>query len=286
MQTNILLTGGSGSLGSNIIKIRRDILAPSHSELDITNIEQCKTYIEENKPKLIIHSAALTDLDYCENNKFEAFNVNAIGTKNLTELAKKYDIHLIYISTHAIFGQESAAGISEEDLILPPKNTYALSKLAAELFVRSLPSKQYLIVRLGWMLDSEAKRDKKFIGKVLNNIINNNAKEVNIVSDTLGSLSYALDVAEKILEYIDSKTTGVRHLVNTGAVSRYELIDYIVAKTNMNCLLNKVESSSFPRSVVLPKDSVLTTKYKGSKLRSWQAALDDFVSINFEEYKK
>ncbi len=88
----VLITGGTGALGSELKKIFKDPLIPTHQELDITKRKNADSFFEQNEIEMIIHTAAITSVRHCEENKSLAWNTNVQGTKNLVEVVKNQKI--------------------------------------------------------------------------------------------------------------------------------------------------------------------------------------------------
>jgi len=135
----LLLTGGSGRLGKFLIKnINQELystLAPSSKELDITNPENVLNYLNLNKPDVIVHSAAYTDVKKAEKEYLKAININVLGTINLLNYVVDKHIDFIYISTDAVF--DGKKGYYSPSDSINPINKYAKTKTAAELCCRT-----------------------------------------------------------------------------------------------------------------------------------------------------
>lgn len=147
----ILLTGGSGTLGSHILKSGKleNILAPSHEDLNICNPYLIEKFFQQNEIDAVIHCAALARMGECERDPIEAIEKNVIGTCNLVNEVLKIEkkggriIRFIYISTAAVY-QGTEGNYSEEDPT-NPHNKYGWTKLGAECAVNLLPD--YCIIR-------------------------------------------------------------------------------------------------------------------------------------------
>ena len=142
----ILLTGGSGALGTQIQK-HLDCIAPSRSELNLTDAAACAQVVKRVKPDLIIHAAAYTDVAGGERERADAYRVNVLGTEHLVRAAK--GTRFVYISTEYVF--DGQRGNYREDDIPNPVNYYALTKLLGELAVRQHPNT--LIIRTSFKPD-------------------------------------------------------------------------------------------------------------------------------------
>lgn len=140
----ILLTGGSGLLGQELLKINPSMISPSHTDLDVTlqenTIHDLSFYY---KPDVIIHCAAILDPKKLETRKDEVINTNIIGTANLAIACIQNNTRLVFISTDYIYpGTEG--GYKETDPILP-YNFYSWTKVGGEAAVKGV--KNHLIIR-------------------------------------------------------------------------------------------------------------------------------------------
>ena len=144
----IIFTGGSGNFGKVFKKFNSDkknIYYPSSNIFDITNFKKMERYIKKIKPKIIIHTAAISRPMQIHENKIEkSISTNIIGTSNIVNLCKKYKIKLIYFSTNYVY--PSKKGSYKEDHPLLPFNNYGWSKLGGECAVQML--KNSLILRI------------------------------------------------------------------------------------------------------------------------------------------
>lgn len=139
----MLLTGGSGVLGTELLKIGRNIDAPRHSELDIRDAAAVRRFISSSKPDIVLHAAALTNNRDIEVDPAGALEVNIKGTANIALACLGTRIRLVYLSTDYIY-RGDRGNYAESDEILP-SNLYAWSKLAGEAAVRAVPN--HLIIR-------------------------------------------------------------------------------------------------------------------------------------------
>lgn len=140
---DILLTGGEGLLGTELLSINKDMIAPTREELDITNLELCKRWVNENNFDILIHAAALTSPPVCDKNPELAREVNVGGTLNMLKACKDKDKKFVYISTDYVF--DGRGGPYDIDDAINPINTYAITKAAAELAVKTYSNS--LIIR-------------------------------------------------------------------------------------------------------------------------------------------
>ncbi len=149
-----LLTGGTGRLGSEILKHLPKTLAPSSRELDITNRSSVQSFFNKNKLKIIIHCAAMTDVCACETDPDQAMKINVTGLMNLLDSCRKYNTKLVYISTDHIF--DGKKGNYKEDDMPNPFGVYAFTKFLGEKI--TLLNPKNLVIRTSFIKKFELPR--------------------------------------------------------------------------------------------------------------------------------
>ena len=147
MKSNVLLLGGSGTLGQALIKSKliKNLKYPSSKKVNILKLKHIENYILKNNINLILHFAALSKVKECEKNKKKAYNLNVIGTGNVVRAAKnaKNEVRLLFMSSDAVY--PSTKGNYKETDKLKPYNFYGLTKLIGEHLVKL--NKKYIIIR-------------------------------------------------------------------------------------------------------------------------------------------
>ena len=131
----ILITGGSGFLGSRLAYYYRDkydLLLPSHRELNISREEVVKAYLEEHRPDAVIHCAALSNTWYCEQHPEESHRVNVQGTVRIAKACKLIGAKLVFMSSDQVYNGTPMLGPLKEEDVLQPINFYGRHKLEAE----------------------------------------------------------------------------------------------------------------------------------------------------------
>ncbi|MGN0213837.1 MAG: SDR family oxidoreductase [Muribaculaceae bacterium] len=155
MKTKILITGSSGFLGSRLAYYYRnkyELLLPSHNELNVSREEAVKAYLEEHRPEIVIHCAALSNTWYCEQHPDESHKVNVQGTVRIAKACKLIGAKLIFMSSDQVYNGTPTLDANKEDELLQPVNIYGNHKLEAEQRAqRNLPESVGL--RLTWMYD-------------------------------------------------------------------------------------------------------------------------------------
>jgi dTDP-4-dehydrorhamnose reductase len=159
-----MLTGGTGLLGSELIRLSPDILAPSRAEFDITDRDAVSAYVASHNPDTIIHAAAITNNRDVEDDPSEAVEVNIKGTANVALACLKRRTRLVYLSTDYVY-RGNKGNYSESDEI-EPFNLYAWTKLGGESSVMAVPN--HLIIRTSFgaaMFDYPAAFTDKWTSK-------------------------------------------------------------------------------------------------------------------------
>lgn len=198
----ILITGVTGALGSELKKLFPDSISPTHQELDICNISILKDFFHNNKIDIIIHTAALTTVRGCEENKNQSMEINVQGTQNLIEEFKNSNPsgRFIYISTACVFDGNS--GMYDETSIPYPENFYGLTKLLGEYCVKKYDNS--LIIRTNFVGRKKWSYPKAFI-------------------DRFGTYLFADQTALGIKEVLEDGILGIVHVVGDRKLSMFEL---------------------------------------------------------------
>jgi len=213
----ILLTGGSGNLGSEVIKSKKfkNLVYPSKKKLNITKFLEVKNFLLNNNITTIIHCAALARMRNCENFKKKAFLINVGGTRNLvkTIIRNKLKIRFIYISSDAVYAGQT--GNYSEKSKIKPINYYGLTKYFAEREVKKL--KNYVIIRTRFF----------------------NKKKIKFKSSAIDSFSSTLEVSRLIKyikflvlhNYIGVLNIGSNRISDYDAYKKYKKIKPCFRKT-------------------------------------------------------
>lgn len=228
----VLITGGSGALGTELLKqipVNWNVYAPIRVVCDITDYKAVCQAINEFEPDIIIHAAGYVDTFGCESNIQHALEINVVGTTNLVKASLSLNCKFIYISSEYVFGGDD--GMYSVDDRLDPKNIYGKTKAAAEYIVMTHPTHQ--IIRA------------PFVRKIYEKAF----------TDQYSSKHFLKEAAAKIITNIQLNTQPIVHI----AAERLSLYDlyvkhgHSVIPTTMSTNLSKV----------LPKDtSLISNEYE------------------------
>ncbi|MCI8992695.1 MAG: dTDP-4-dehydrorhamnose reductase [Eubacterium sp.] len=259
----ILVTGCNGQLGravkleyqdEDVELVRTDVRGDDGIyALDITDVSQVRSFVQEVKPDVIINCAAHTNVDKCEEEWDLAYQINAIGPRNLSIAAKEADAKLIHISTDYVFEGNGTRPYTEFDAP-NPVSAYGKTKLEGENFVKAFAGK-YFILRTAWLYGD----GKNFVKTMLG--LAEKYDEVNVVCDQVGSPTSAAELA-KMVRYLEkTENYGVFHATCEGSCSWADFTEEIFRLAGKQVKVNHVTSKQYkemnPASADRPAYSIL-----------------------------
>jgi dTDP-4-dehydrorhamnose reductase len=273
----IALTGSSGMLGHDIRKVFSDVelIGLTRKDLDVTSLDQSVSRITEISPDYLIHGAAYTDVDGCEQDPEKAYLVNGIGTRNITMACEEVKCPILYISSDYVFDGTNSEPYNEWDLTAPVTR-YGRSKLMGEQYVRSLTNRFY-IIRTSWLY---GKNGKNFVDTICRFL--SEKDEIDVVDDQIGSPTYTYDLAVKLRE-LAGKGYGIYHISNASHCSWFEFAQEIARLRSSNTKIVPTTTDKFKRPAKRPAYSVLNNtmlRLEGiEELRHWKDALREYLTI-------
>lgn len=292
----ILVTGATGMLGYDLCKVLSEshdviglsrgrqtmhggLLGPDLVRADITDRKGLTDIIVKHRPDVVIHSAAIADVDFCELNPDIAFKVNSEGTENVADAAKKAGSYLLYISTDYVFDGTKDSPYAEDDEP-NPISVYGKSKFEAEKYIEA-HSEGYFIIRSAWMFGEGG---KNFVDSMLESARRNN--KIRAVSDKYGSPTYTLDLSKAISDLVvklafRKAVPGIYHITNAGICSRYQFAREILEYLGINGEVIAIQGKDAGGAALRPKmsglDNSKISKMLGYGLRHYRDALKDYL---------
>ena len=274
----IVVTGVNGQLGYDVVKELNnrnytEVIGIDIKDLDITNENAVKDFMNINNPDVIVHCAAYTAVDNAEDNQKTCYDVNVNGTKYLVESAKELDAKFLYISTDYVFSGDKDSEYFVED-IPNPKSVYGETKYLGE--VETLNHNKHFIVRISWVF---GKNGNNFIKTMIK--LGKEKNELNIVFDQIGSPTYTHDLSKLIVDMIETDKYGIYQATNDGVCSWFEFAQKIFEFSNIDISLNPILTEQYPTKAKRPRNSVMSKKNlidNGFELLpSWQDALKRYL---------
>jgi len=272
----IVITGCKGQLGQALqhTLAKDQLLGLDLPEWDMTD-PACVQTVVGFQPDVVIHAAAMTNVDACERKPQAAFQVNILGTHHVALACEQSGAAMVHVSTNEVFDGTLGRPYYEWD-IPEPKSVYARSKAAAEFYVRTLLSRFY-IVRTAWLY---ARGGNNFVTKIL--AAADRLGALRVVTDEVSSPTYAPDLAQAIARLIPTRHYGIYHFTNSGFCSRHEWACEILKLTGRSQVpVEPITTDQWPRPAPPPLYAPLVNFFGaalGISLRPWQEALQEYFA--------
>jgi len=281
---NILVTGSKGQLGLELQELagfyKYNFFFTDKKSLDITNLKEIKAFISINNINTIINAAAYTAVDKAEEDQTNADKVNHLATKYLAKIAKEQNIKLIHISTDYVFDGKNYKPYSEDDATLP-NGVYGATKLAGEKAMQVINPKNSIIIRTSWVYSSFG---DNFVKTILR--LGKEKEELGVISDQVGTPTYARDLAKAILDIIlkvNNETVEIYNYSNEGVLSWYDFAKEIMRMAKLDCSINPIETKEYPTPAKRPHYSLLNKakikKEFGITIPYWKDSLNECLKV-------
>ncbi|SFD73029.1 dTDP-4-dehydrorhamnose reductase [Flavobacterium phragmitis] len=253
----ILVTGAKGQLGSELL-----VLASSYSNYEwifadrtkvaLDDLELLQSQLREIKPDIIFNCGAYTAVDKAESERDLAFKINHLAVELIAKYAKENNVKLIHISTDYVFDGFSSIALDEE-AETNPINVYGESKLAGEVAcLRENPDS--IVIRTSWVYSKFGNNFVKTMQRLMRE-----KEEINVVNDQIGSPTYAADLAQAMIDIVQSSEwfPGIYNYSNEGEISWFDFAVSIKELGDYNCKIGGIPSSSYPTPAKRPSFSLL-----------------------------
>ena len=252
----ILVTGGKGQLGYEINKLSSknnyDWLFSDIDIFDLSDLNSINVFLDKTSPDIIINCAAYTAVDNAEVDFENANTTNHKSVELIAIWSNNNNCKLIHISTDYVYDGSSLIAV-KEDTQANPVNNYGKSKLLGDIACQKYnPSS--IIIRTSWLYSSFG---NNFVTKMINLMLHND--EIKVVNDQFGSPTFAADLAEVILQIINTNIwkPGIYHYTNLGKVSWFDFANDIKYIYGFNTRIDSISSQKYSKKIKRPKYSVL-----------------------------
>ncbi len=267
MKERLLITGGSGLLGSTAASMAladfevwatynsrvSEIAGCKFIQLDIRDHSRVMSLIKDVRPNLIIHTAALSAPDYCEDHPEETWETNVKGTENIILASKEVGAKLIYISTDAVF--DGGKGMYLEEDTPQPLNTYSKTKLEGESRIRYLLPDS-IIVRTSGIYGRSLHGKRSLSEWIIAELREGNT--LDMANDAFFSPTLVNNLVEVLLEMYNRNLSGIYHVAGREGCSKYDFAQELARAFGLNT--TNVQPSTRDQiklSAARPRDSSL-----------------------------
>jgi dTDP-4-dehydrorhamnose reductase len=287
----VAVTGSTGRLGGALVAALADApftgpggpIAWTRADLDLDAPAGVVAAIERDRPEVVVHAAAWTDVDGCARDPALAMRRNGAATGVLAATCADRGVELLVVSTNEVFdGSRTDGGAYGPDDPVTPANPYGASKATGERAAKdAFASRPGVvgIVRTAWLYGPPGPDFPRKIAAAATR-----AREaggsLQAVADEWGTPTYAADVADAIVELLaDDAVAGIHHLVNAGIASRADWARDVVERLGIQVDVKEVPGSAWQRASTPPRWGVLapTPLPSGEPMRPWPQAMADYL---------
>lgn len=280
----ILIIGANGQLGHCFQKLapqfelEYDFRYTDYDTLDITDKEQIDNYFSDYEPDICINASAYTAVDLAETEREKAFAINATGVGYLAEACAEHDTEFIHISTDYVFDGKTQIPYTEDDFT-SPLGVYGESKLEGEKLALENCEKT-IVIRTSWLY---SEFNKNFVKTMLN--LFETKEELNIVADQYGQPTNANDLAEAVMQIINTeeKSYGIFHFSNETETTWCDFARKIAEFSGSKIKINAITTAEYPTPAQRPQRSTMCldkiSETYGIELKHWENSLEECVAI-------
>ncbi|MCA0365860.1 MAG: dTDP-4-dehydrorhamnose reductase [Bacteroidetes bacterium] len=278
----VLIIGGDGQLGQCFNSIAGkwpalELVFGDKADCDILDYEVLQKVFAHQKPDFVINCAAYTAVDKAEDEEEMAWAINATGAENVAKACEPFNTTLIHISTDFVFEGNMPVLLNEEMPTLPI-SVYGKTKLEGEHLVAKNCEKHF-IIRTSWLYSEFANNFMKTMLK-----LSETRSALGIIADQIGSPTYAVDLADAVLQIIDSdsKNYGTYHYSNEGVISWFDFAHGIFEIVGENMILHPLKTFEYPTKAKRPAwsamDKAKIKKEFGLEIPYWRDSLKIAIS--------
>ncbi len=273
----VFVTGATGQVGREVARVLagEHLYLATHQTDEVSDERIVETIVRE-RPDLVIHAAAMTDVDAAERQPDQARLVNELGTRWVSRGAARAGAFLVAISTDYVFDGNKGAPYVESDPTRP-LSVYGVSKLAGETAARE-ECPHVCLVRTAWVFGVGKHH---FISWVLTRV--RQGEPVRAVTDKFGSPTSTKDLVAAILRLAECHATGIYHVAGAGSCNWYEYAHAILARVAPTHALEPIRFADLKRPAPRPDNTALTSERLaalGVTMRGWREMVEEYLAMH------
>jgi len=269
----VLVTGAGGLLGGEVVRALQasgaEVAAYAHAVLDIGDRDAVGDVVRSMRPRAVVNAAALTHVDRCESDLDGCRAANALGPGYLAEAAEEVGAEVVHVSTDYVFDGTKGSPYVETDTP-SPLQTYGRCKLDGEHAVRDATARSY-VLRTALVFGPGGRNFLSRLPELLQT-----GQPVSLVTDQVGSPTYAPDLAAAIVGLLGSHSYGLYHVSNAGGCTMVEFCALIAEVLGVDPNITELTRDDLNRPARRPADTRLdgpAWRAAGfASLRGWREA--------------
>jgi len=283
----VAIIGAQGQLGQDVTLAFQangdEVRAFGHGEVEVSSLDSVAPVLRELKPNLVVNTTAMHHVERCEQDPKLAFEVNAMGPRNLGLVAQELGAALMHVSTDYVFDGAQARPYREDDAPRP-LNTYGITKLAGEYYARSTASRHFVLRTSGLYgkFPCRGKGGLNFVELMLK--LGRERGKVRVVTTEEVTPTSTWELAQQMVVLGHTDNFGLFHATAEGSCSWYDFAREIFAVAGLDARVEVADPKEFPAKVPRPSYSVLENgalKSAGFNcFRPWQEGLRQYLSLS------
>lgn len=277
----IIVIGKSGQLAwelKQLASTKHEIVCLGRNDIDLQDVDVISTCLKEQQASGVINASAYTAVDKAESDVDDAFILNAKAAENLAKACKSLAIHFIHVSTDFVFHGDKGSPYLPADKI-NPLGVYGASKAQGEQLIADTYPEHSCIIRTSWVYSTHG---NNFVKTMLN--LMNTKPELDVISDQIGSPTYAKGLAQACVASLVNRINGIHHYTDTGVASWFDFavaiqrIGFELGLIDKKIPIKPITTAQFPTPAKRPHYSVLDKSSLASalpalKFSHWQEQL-------------
>lgn len=243
----IVVIGRNGQLAWELARLSSqdiELICLSREQIDISDKRVIKETLEKYQADAVINASAYTAVDLAETECEQAYLINATAVGHLAEVCAQLSLHLVHVSTDFVFGGEKGSPYLPTDPY-EPLGVYGASKVAGEQLISKIIPEHSCIIRTSWVYSSHGNNFVKTMLRLMAE-----KPELAVISDQIGSPTYAKGLAQACLYAAVNKVAGIHHWSDAGVASWY---DFAVAIQEI-ALATKILDKAIPIRAISTQD--------------------------------
>ena len=266
----VLVTGAGGQLGRAALRtLGADGIGLRRADLDVTDAAAVLAAAVQHQPTLILHAAAWTDVDGAETDRDGAYRANVLANRHVAEAAKAVGARLVTVSTDFVFDGHKREPYVESDAT-GPISYYGETKLLGEQAALAAYPEGTWVVRTAWVYDEQGTNFPRLIMR-----LSETRDVLRVVEDQVGSPTYAGHLAPVLLDLPEVATAGIHHIAGSGAATRREWAEAVLAAAGRTTVVEGATSDEFPTPAERPAYSALGSERADTPvLPPWRAGVE------------